>query len=158
MPRQRAKRKAAPVELKDLDPTENITEGHAPTTSIPVQKRVRQVRQVNVTDVPPNIQNHDEPRNQPEVPLQGSLQLQVSTADQIAVSLMQQLKDSGFQLVNRSDNVQSSNITDNTLAGIFQTYNSNLYKMLPNLNEEEDDDDVLFKTSTVKITKNTKPK
>jgi len=241
MPRQRAKRKAAPVELRDLDPTENITEGHAPTTSIPVQKRARQVRPVNVTDVPPNIQNHDEPRSQTEVPLQGSLQSQVPTADQIAASLMQQLKDSGFQLVNRSDNVQSSNITDNTLAGIFQTRNSNqpqeltpvnqrqqhsvgatlipplfsdpdmlnvpsttssgifseqlsslnlshssmgntasfvikntlplgfnvnndvkskigsdqfvdFYKLLPNLNEEEDDDDVLFKTSTVKIT------
>jgi hypothetical protein len=37
----------------------------------------------------------------------------------------QQLKDSGFQLVNRSDNVQSSSITDNTLTGIFQTQNSN---------------------------------
>jgi hypothetical protein len=86
--------------------------------NIPVQKRARQVRPVNVTDVPPNIQNHNEP-------LQGSLQSQVPTADQIAASLMQQLKDSGFQLVNRSDNVQSSSITDNSLDGIFQTQNSN---------------------------------
>ena len=93
--------------------------------NIPAQKRARQVRPVNVTDVPPNIQNHNEPRSQPEVPLQGSLQSQVPTADQIAASLMEQLKDSGFQLVNRSDNVQSSSITDNTLTGIFQTQNSN---------------------------------
>jgi hypothetical protein len=62
-------------------------------------------------------QNQNKPRSQPEVPLQGSLQSQVPTADQIAASLMQQLKDSGFQLVNRSDNVQSRSITDNTLAG-----------------------------------------
>ena len=93
--------------------------------NIPVQKRARQVRPVNVTDVPANIQNQNKPRSQPEVPLQGSLQSQVPTADQIAASLMQQLKDSGFQLVNRSDNVQSSSITDNTLAGIFQRQNSN---------------------------------
>ena len=114
MPRQRAKRKAAAMDLRDLDPTETITEGHGPPTPIPVQKRARQVRSVNVTDMPPDIQNHDEPGSQPEIPLQGSLQSQVPTADQIAASLMQQLKDSGFQLVNRSDNVQSSNITDNT--------------------------------------------
>ena len=48
------------------------------------------------------------------------------------------------------------NVNNDVKSKIWSDQFVDLYKLLPNFNEE--DNDVLFKTSAVKITKNTKPK
>jgi hypothetical protein len=49
------------------------------------------------------------------------------------------------------------NVNNDVKSKIWSDQFVEFYKLLPNLGEEEDDD-VLFKTSIVKITKNAKPK
>ena len=233
MPKQRARRRAAPVDLRDLDPVES-SEVQALLTTIRMPKRSGQTRPVNVS-IQTSVCTSQNQSEQVGQQISSPVASQLPTADQIATSLMQQLKDSGLQLINRSDNAQT--VPDSNLArvpsqssqdhpnqqqsvmatlippvlsdpdlintpptnatGISNQHFSSLglstssmgntagylikntlplgfhvkdevktkiwsdqyvefSKLLPNFNEDDDDDDVLFRTQTVKITKNGK--
>ena len=97
MPMQRARRRAA--DLKNLGPVES-SEVQALPTTIRMPKRSGKTRPVNVpiqTSVCTSQNQSEEGGQQISSPIAS----QLPTADQIAASLMQQLKDSGLQLINR---------------------------------------------------------